>query len=67
MNGLRGFLAQAEPNEVTLTVGGVVVMAVCVVMVLGLTLFCMVRILREKQPAEHHHTPLDIDTQDYDR
>ncbi len=41
-------------------------MTVCIVLVLGLMLICMIRILREKQPTEHHHAPLDINTHDYD-
>jgi hypothetical protein len=49
-----------------LTVGGIVVMAFSIVLVLGLLTFCMTRILGEQTPADHHHTPLDIDTHDYD-
>lgn len=66
MSGPSVFLAQATTDEVTLTVGGVIVMTVCIVLVLGLMLICMIRILREKQPTEHHHAPLDINTHDYD-
>jgi hypothetical protein len=59
-------IAQAATDEVTLTVGGAIVMTISVVLVLGLTIFCMSRILCEKRPAEHYHTPLDINTRDYD-
>jgi len=55
-----GTLAQA----IKLEPSGAVVMIVSISVVVGLTTFCLYRILREKRPAEHHHAPLDIDTQD---
>ncbi len=51
-------------QEVTLTTQGAVIMVLCVSLVLGLTVFCMSRILGEQRPQEHHHAPLDIDTHD---
>jgi hypothetical protein len=42
-------------------------MVLSILLVLGLTVFCLVRILGEKRPAEHHHAPLDIDTHDVNR
>jgi heme/copper-type cytochrome/quinol oxidase subunit 2 len=51
-------------QEVTLTIQGAVIMVLCVSLVLGLTIFCMSRILGEQRPQEHHHAPLDIDTHD---
>jgi len=64
VNGLLTLLAQAASDHVGLTIGGAIVMTGSVVLVLGLMIFCMTRILREKRPTEHHHTPLDIDTHD---
>ncbi len=64
VNGLLAMLAQAATDDVGLTVGGTVVMTCSIVLVLGLLIFCMTRILREKRPTEHHHAPLDIDTHD---
>lgn len=61
-----GFIAQAETTEVTLTVGGTLIMALCIILVLGLLIFCMTRILRESHPDAHHHAPLEIDTHDTD-
>ncbi|RJP40654.1 MAG: hypothetical protein C4547_02290 [Phycisphaerales bacterium] len=58
-------LAQMAPVE-GLTFGGAAVMACSFLIVGGLSAFCLYRILRESTPAEHHHTPLDIDTQDRD-
>ena len=59
-------LAQAVSGDVRLTTGGAVIMVTCIILVLGLMTFCMTRILREKNPEEHHHSPLDIDTHDLD-
>ena len=56
--------ATVVAEEVTLTTQGAVIMVICVSLVLGLTVFCMSRILGEQRPQEHHHAPLDIDTQD---
>ena len=60
--------AAATPatEEVRLTIQGGLIMTICVGLVLGLTAFCMYRILREPHPQEHHHAPLDIDTRDRD-
>ena len=57
-------LAEATPEEGGLTVAGAVIMMGSVLLVLGLTTFCMARVLREPRPEEHHHAPLDIDTRD---
>ena len=64
MNGLTGILGQTSTGEEGLTVGGTVIMVLSILLVLGLTVFCLARILGEKRPAEHHHAPLDIDTHD---
>ena len=53
-------------EEVHLTVQGGLIMTICVGLVLGLSIFCMARILREPHPQEHHHAPLDINTHDQD-
>ena len=67
MCSLMIILGQAATEEVTLTTAGTVIMTFSVFLVLGLMIFCMSRILREDQPAEHHHSPLDIDTEDIER
>lgn len=64
MNVAPAMLAQANNQDVQLTVAGAVIMILCVVLVLGLMLFCMSRILGEQHPEEHHHAPLDINTHD---
>jgi len=53
--------AGAQPE---LTAGGWAIMLVSVGLVIWLTLFCIVRIMRETRPHEHHHAPLEIDTHD---
>ncbi len=57
-------VAQSGESSVTLEPAGVVVMGLSILIVCGLTLFCIVRLLRDQAPADHHHTPLDIDTHD---
>ena len=59
-------LAQADGKEVTFEPAGMVVMGLSILLVCGLTIFCVLRILRERSPGEHHHVPLDIDTHDVD-
>ena len=60
-------LALAEGAEpVTLTTAGATIMTLSVMLVLGLTVFCFWRILREPKPSEHHHAPLDIEMADDD-
>ena len=59
-------LAQAVSDDVRLTTGGAVIMTTCIILVLGLMTFCMARILGEKHPEEHQHSPWDIDTYDPD-
>jgi hypothetical protein len=54
-------LAQAAENQEVLTVAGAMIMTVSVVLVLGLNVFCFWRILRESEPAEHLHAPLEIE------
>ncbi len=61
---LSALPATVLAQEVTLTTQGAVIMVLCVSLVLGLTVFCMSRILGEQRPQEHHHAPLDIDTHD---
>jgi len=53
-------LAEAE----RLSASGMILMTFCVGLVLGLSGFCMFRLLRERKPSERHHAPLDIDTHD---
>ena len=55
-------MAQNEP----LNAGGWTVMLGCIGFVCCLMVFCFYRILREPQPSEHHHAPLDINTHDHD-
>ncbi len=64
MTVLTTLSATILAQEVTLTTQGAVIMVLCVSLVLGLTIFCMSRILGEQRPQEHHHAPLDIDTHD---
>jgi len=59
-------LASQLAQHQGLSLGGWTVMIGCISFVLTLMAFCFYRILREPRPAEHHHAPLDIDTQDYD-
>ncbi len=59
-------LGQAGGGQTGLTAAGAIVMIVSVLLVLGLSAFCMLRILTEKHPEEHHHAPLDINTHDRD-
>ena len=56
-------LATTAEESVQLTVGGAIIMTVSVLLVLGLAVFCMTHILREKEPQKHH-APLEIDTRD---
>ena len=67
MSGLTSILGQTAADEGGLTLAGGLIMTVSIVLVIGLAVFCLVRILGEKRPAEHHHAPLDIDTHDVDR
>ncbi|MFQ5414037.1 MAG: hypothetical protein ACE5E6_06220 [Phycisphaerae bacterium] len=66
MDAMGLFAAQAGGDAGGLTVGGVVMMTVSVGFVLVLTVFCLIRILREPAPETHHHALLDIDTKDLD-
>jgi hypothetical protein len=59
-------LAQSAKPTVEFETGGMIVMGLSVLLVSGLTLFCVTRLLRDKSPEEHHHVPLDIDTRDFD-
>jgi heme/copper-type cytochrome/quinol oxidase subunit 2 len=61
---LASILAQAADESVRLTVGGAVIMTGGIVLVMGLLIFCLTRILREPHPAEHHHAPLETETDD---
>ena len=51
-------------QQVTLNTGGIIVMSFSILLVLGLMIFCIVKIFRETTPGTHHHAPLDIDTGD---
>ncbi len=64
MMGTIVVLAQAARETTGLTVAGAIIMTVSIGGVLALSAFCMNKILREKQPSERHHAPLDIDTHD---
>ena len=66
MNTLATILAQAAGEEITLTAAGAVMMILCVGLVLGLNVFCLVRLLRQPRPSKHEHALLDIDTHDTD-
>ncbi len=57
-------LAQSGAPPVTLEPAGMVVMGLSILIVCGLTLFCILRLVREESPAEHHHVPPDINTHD---
>jgi hypothetical protein len=59
-----GAIAQMDQDITGLTAGGVVMMTLSIGLVTALAGFCIYRVLRERNPAEHHHTPLDIDTGD---
>jgi hypothetical protein len=60
-------LAQASATDVTtLSVAGATIMIVSVGLVLALTVFCLVRILRGPAPSARHHAPLNIDMRDPD-
>ncbi len=60
-------LAQTESAAEQLTITGALLMTLSVGMVLALSGYCLWRILSEKRPEEHHHTPLDNDTRDMER
>ena len=66
MIGLLPTLAQTTQPITGLTIGGVVIMTISVGLVLSLSAFCLYRILRAPQPAQHHHAPLETDTHDRD-
>ena len=59
-------LAQAAGDDTGLNLGGTLMLALSVLLVCGLLVFCVVRIMREKVPAEHLHARLDIDPHDTD-
>jgi hypothetical protein len=61
---LASILAQAADESIRLTVGGGIIMTGSIILVVGLLIFCMSRILREPHPKEHHHAPLETDTDD---
>jgi len=54
----------ATPQHPGLTPAGWTLLIFCVGMVIGLLTFCYYMLLREPNPSERHHGPLDIDTQD---
>jgi len=53
-----------DPTTVTLTAGGWIMMSASILMVCGLSTFCLYRILRDPTPSQDHHAPLEIDTKD---
>jgi hypothetical protein len=61
-------LADTPPTdaaEITgLTAGGWAMMLGSITLVTALCVFCIVRIFSESKPSEHHHVPLDINTDD---
>ncbi|MCH8966332.1 MAG: hypothetical protein IID43_01515 [Planctomycetes bacterium] len=59
-------LGQTANDQPGLTIGGMIIMVCSIGLVLALSGFCMVKILGEQKPTEHHHAPLDIDTHDLD-
>ena len=59
-------LGQAGAESTGLTTAGTIVMVASIGLVLALAGFCMVRLLGESKPEQHHHAPLDIDTEDLD-
>ncbi len=65
---LATILAQAPlPDETqvqNLTAAGWTVMLGCIGFVGCLCAFCFWHILKEGSPSEHHHAPLDIETND---
>jgi len=52
MSPLYGLLAQAATDPAGLNVGGLIIMIVSVGLVLGLNVFCMLRILVERNRDE---------------
>ncbi len=56
-------LADESASEITgLTTGGWAMMLGSILLVTSLCVFCISRIFSESKPSEHHHVPLDIDT-----
>lgn len=50
----------------TLSTGGWIMMIGCIASVCVLAIFCFYRVLRDPNPSQRHHAPLDIDTHDLD-
>ena len=46
-------LAQADPSDVTLTSGGILIMSLSILLVMGLMGFCMYRIIRNPDNKPH--------------
>ena len=67
MMGASLLIGQTAEPAMRLEPSGMIVMGISITIVCGLSLFCIVHLLREKDPGEHHHVPLDIDTGDTDR
>ena len=65
--GAALLIAQIGEPTVKLELSGMVVMGISIAIVCGLSVFCIVHLLRGKELGEHHHVPLDIDTGDTDR
>lgn len=66
MTQLCIILGQAVDAQAGLTTAGAILMACSILLVLGLSVFCAIRILRDPDSSEHHHAPPDIDTHDRD-
>ena len=49
-----------------LNAGGWIMLIGCIGLVCALCAFCCWKILTEPKPSEHHHAPLDADTDDLD-
>lgn len=45
-------------------IDGILMMVVSFALVLGLAAFCIYRVMRESEPSEHVHGPLDIQPDD---
>ena len=64
MTAFTILVAQSAESTVKLEPAGIVMMVICVSLVCGLSLFCIMRLFSSRAPSEHHHVPLDIDTHD---
>ena len=63
---IGGLALAAEAPTETLNAGGWIMMGGSILLVCGLSAFCLYRIVREPTPGTHHHAPLEIETDDLD-